>query len=266
MWQCKRLFLGLLLTVLGTAQSSGTASAPQLLPGEGLALAGPDSVVQLFGEAKKEVPMGSIAKLVWLRLEGDDWATQDLVYKCTGQMGPYHCWLPKGHGKVDLAKATRESCNLAYLTWARMSAERWKREYGEGAGRARFEEAFSPFLGDRLPPGDTLPELTPAWIGAGELLRTSPEAMLQWLLDPSQELLLRRCRRLLLSAFAEQFKDDAWWMKTGTGPVLADASATSAWVVGSNGRIIAVLHLARGRGKAEGLARFQTLLGIPVKP
>jgi hypothetical protein len=264
MWNWQRIFLGLLLTVSGLAQAP--SAAPQLQPGEGLAVAGPDGVIHLYGEAKQEAPMGSIAKLVWLRLEGDDWAAQDLIFKCKGQMGAYHCWLPKGHGRVDLAKATQESCNLAYLSWAQLSAARWKVILGEGAGRARFEETFSPFLGNRLPPGDTIPEMTPEWIGDGDLLRTSPEAMLQWLLDPNQELLLIRCRRLLLSAFAEQFNDSAWWMKTGTGPVLSDPSATSAWVVGSNSRIVAVLHLSRGRGKAEGLARFKTLMGMPSKP
>jgi hypothetical protein len=54
-------------------------------------------------------------------------------------------------------------------------------------------------------------------------------------------------------------------MKTGTAPVISDPSATSAWVVGSNGRVFAVLHLPRGRGKAEGLARFQALMGISAK-
>lgn len=263
MWIGKRLFLGCFLSVLGMAQA---AFSPQLQPGEGLAVAGPEGPPQLFGEAQKEAPMGSLAKLVWLRLEGEDWAAQDLTFKCTGRLGPDACWLPKGHGKVDLAKATQESCNLAYLSWARMSAERWKKYLGEGAGRARLEETFRPFLGQRLPPGDKLPEITPVWIGDGELLRTSPEAMLRWLQDPSQDQLLSQCRRLLLGRFAEQFQEDAWWMKTGTGPVPSDPSATSAWVVGSDGRTIAVLHLPRGRGKAEGLARFRTLLGIPSKP
>ena len=108
--------------------------------------------------------------------------------------------------------------------------------------------------------------MTPEWVGDGTLLRISPEAMLQWLLDPNQELLLRQCRRLLLSNYAEQFKDNAWWMKTGTAPVISDPGSTSAWVVGSNGRVIAVLHLPQGRGKAEGLARFQALMGVPLKP
>jgi len=237
---CRRWLLMLVLTVMASAQVPFT---PRLLPGEGLAVAGPDGVPNLYGEAKREAPMGSLAKLVWLGLEGEDWAAQDPVYRCTGQMGSHHCWLPKGHGKVDLAKAAQESCNLAFLAWARMSVERWKVEIGEGAGRARFEEVFGPFLGRRLPFGDTVPDMTPDWVGDGDLLRTSPEAMLQWLLDPAQSLLLSQCRRLLLGRFEEQFKPDAWWMKTGTGSVPSDASATSAWVVGSNGQVIAVLHL-----------------------
>ena len=239
---------------------------PQLEPGEGLAVADPEGNIQLFGEASKEAPMGSLAKLVWLRLEGDDWASLDVTYRCTGTAGPYHCWQPSGHGKVDLAKATQESCNLAYLAWAQMSVERWRRGYGEGAGRARLEETFAPFLGNRLPAGENIPEMTPAWIGDGDLLRTSPEAMVRWLKDPSQELLLDRARRLLLGAFTSTFRTDVWWMKTGTAPVPSDPGTTSAWVAGSDGHTLAVLHLPRGRGKGEGLARFRALMGLPGKP
>ena len=259
----KHLVLGACVTAAGLAQST---FAPQLLPGEGLAVAGPDGVVQRFGEAKKESPMGSLAKLVWLRMEGDEWGAEDVTYKCTGQMGTSRCWLAKGHGRVDLAKATQESCNLAYLSWAQASAQRWKRQLGDGAGRVLLEETFRPFLGNRLPPGETIPEMTPAWIGDGELLRTSPEDMLQWLLDPAQEPVLRLARRLLLGPLTGHFKDDAWWMKTGTAPIPSDPAATSAWVVGSNGQTLAVLHLPQGRGKAEGLARFKVVMGLPAKP
>jgi len=262
----ERLLLALLLAVPALAQAPAAAFAPRLLPGEGLSVAGGDRVVHSFGEARKEAPMGSLAKLVWLRLEGNDWAARSATYKCTGQMGEFRCWLQKGHGKVDLAKATQESCNLAFLSWARQSADRWRKQIGEGAGRAMLEEAFRPFLGNRLPPGDTIPDLTPAWIGDGDLLRTSPEAMLEWLLDPTQDQLLSQCRRLLVVGFREQFKLDSWWMKTGTAPVPSDPGATSAWVAGSDGETLAVLHLPEGRGKAEGLARFQALLGLPAKP
>jgi hypothetical protein len=104
-----------------------------------------------------------------------------------------------------------------------------------------------------------VPKLDAEWIGDGELLRTSPEKMLAWLMDPAQDELLSRCRRLLLSFFKAEFKKDAWWMKTGTAPVPGDPAATSAWVAGSNGTAIAVLRLPRGRGKAEGLERFKAI-------
>lgn len=257
--------MSLTLQAQGEPSVPAVAQAPALQPGEGLAVAGPDGTIHTYGEAAKEQPMGSIAKLVWLRLEGDEWAARDVQFKCTGTMGPYHCWLQKGHGKVDLRKATQESCNLAFLAWALDSAEHWRQEYGEGAARARLEDTFSPFLGHRLKPGDGLPALGPEWVGDGDLLRTSPEAMLRWLLDPAQNELLGRCRRLLLNFLKETFKDDAWWMKTGTAPVPSEPGATSAWVVGSNGSVTAVLHLPRGRGKAEGEARFREIMGIPTK-
>ncbi len=258
-----RVLLALCLFLALPCFAQGTG--PQLLPGEGLAVMDPDRTVHLHGEATKEVPMGSLAKLAWLRLEGDEWAALDPSFKCTGRMGPYHCWLATGHGKVNLAKATQESCNLAYLAWALEAADRWKRHYGEGAARSRLEEVFRPFLGNRLPPGETLPEMTPAWVGDGELLRTSPAAMLEWLMDPGQDVMLVQAKRLLLGFLTVEFKTNPWWMKTGTAPVLSDPEATSAWVVGSNGRTIAVLHLPRGRGKAEGLARFRVLMGLPPK-
>jgi hypothetical protein len=236
-----------------------------LLPGEALAIAGPDGVVHLFGEdASRELPMGSLAKLVWIKLAGMDWASVDVQFNCTGTWQGYHCWLAKGHGKVDLAKALAESCNLAFLAWGRWSAVGWRRDYGEGAGRALLEDAFSPFLGDRMPPGETIPAIDPPWIGDGDLLRTSPAAMLNWLLDPEQEAAVRMTKRLLLSTQKNGDKEGAWWIKTGTAPVPGDPGSTSAWAAGSNGSITAVLHLPRGRGKADGLARFRAVMMVPA--
>jgi hypothetical protein len=265
MWKSCILAVGLVVGVPGHSQDAAAAPAPQVLPGEGLAVADPDRTVHLYGEVKQEAPMGSLAKLVWLRLEGGDWAAQSPSYTCTGQMGAYKCWLPTGHGRVDLAKATRESCNLAYLAWAKASAERWKRLYGEGAARARLEDAFRPFLGNRLPYGEKLPEMTPDWVGDGDLLRTSPEAMLEWLMDPTQEEMLEQAKRLIIGFLMVEFTPDAWWMKTGTASVPSDPAATSAWVVGSSKRTIAVLHVPRGSGKVEGMARFKELMGIKKK-
>ena len=165
---------------------------------------------------------------------------------------------------MDLAKALQESCNLAFLAWGQASVQWWLRDYGEGAARARLEDAFGPFLGNRMPPGEGLPDITPAWVGDGDLLRTSPEAMLRWLMDPAQDQTVRMARRLLLSFKQIQLQARHVGGSRPAPPRCPRTrGATSAWAAGSNGQITAVLHLPRGKGKADGLARFRAILMIP---
>ena len=225
----------------------------RLQPGEAMALRGPAGVV-LQGEAQREWPMGSLAKLVWLKLAGEEWERRGVRFRCTGAWQGIPCWNREGHGEEDLLGALRDSCNLAFLAWARETVARWKTEQGEAAARARLEAAFRPFLGDRLPPGDGLPTLDAGWVGDGQLLRTSPSAMAAWLADPAQVGVRARCARMLADEGLR-----GWWIKTGTGAVLADPTATSAWCAGSDGPRILVLHLPRGHGKVEGLARFRAV-------
>ena len=244
---------------------ASTPTAPALRPGEGLAIAGPDLEVHAYGAAAQEQPMGDLAQIAWLRLEGEEWAARDVQFKCTGTMGAFHCLLPKGHGRLNLKKAIQESCQLAFLGWILDSAQYWRHEYGEGAARARLVDVFAPFLGRRLKAGENLPEFGLEWVGAGDLLRSSPEALLKWLLDPAQSELLYRCRRLMLDFLTETYQTEAWWIKTGTAPVPGEAGATSAWALGSNDAYTVVLHLPKGTGKTEALARFQAIMAIPVK-
>jgi hypothetical protein len=112
-----------------------------------------------------------------------------------------------------------------------------------------------------MPPGEGVPELTLAWVGDGDLLRTTPEAFARWLAEPDQESLLGIAQRNLMNFF----RTEGWWFKTGTAPVPGELGATSAWVAGSDGTHIAVLHLPRGKGKAEGIARMKAILGLPAK-
>ncbi|MFZ1614584.1 MAG: hypothetical protein WAT51_10455 [Holophaga sp.] len=259
------LFTGLSVLTAQTPSAPPVPEAPVLMPGEGLAVAGPDGVVQTYGEATREVPMGSLAKLVWMRLEGDEWAALGVEFKCTGEWNGHHCWLAKGHGRVDLGKALQESCNLAFLAWVQMSAERWKHYYGEGVARVRLDEVFGPFVGNRMKAGDGLPAFGPEWIGDGDLLRTSPETMLKWMLDPHQEEAMARCRRHLLGFVGSMIKNQSWWAKTGTAPVPGVPGETCAWVAGSNEFVTCVLRLPRGKGRSDGLARFRTLMKIPDK-
>jgi hypothetical protein len=236
-----------------------TPVAP-LLPGEALALAAPDAVVYTFGEASRESPMGCLADLLWLKLEGSEWGSMNVAFNCTGTFKGCHCWRPKGHGRVDLAKALAENCDLAFLAWGQASVTWWMRDYGEGAARARLEDTFGPFLGDRMPPGEDLPAIEPPWVGVGDLLRASPESMLRWLIDPAQDETTRMARRLLLSFKQYNYQKSVWWIETGTAPVPGDPAGTSAWAAGSNGRITAVLRLPAGKGKADVLARFRTIM------
>nr|WP_320131193.1 hypothetical protein [uncultured Holophaga sp.] len=240
-----------------TAQSPQDAKVAHLQAGEALAIGTDAGAVELHGDCLREYPMGSLAKLVWLDMEGSDW--EGLTYTCKGVDGPERCWLAKGHGRVDLEKALRGSCNLAFLQWARKSMAESERLLGPGATRALMEDTFQPFLGDRMPPGEGAPVMTQAWIGRGDLLRTTPEAMVRWLIEPRRSVLLSRCHRFLGVDFKEAGE---WWIKTGTGAVEGDPEATSAWVAGGNRDVVVVLHLPRGRGKVEGEKRFRELMGL----
>jgi hypothetical protein len=254
--------------LLGVPPATVELKTPVLRPGEGFAITTGDGEVHAYGEALKEAPMGSLAKLVWLRLEGAEWSSQGVRYKCTGTAGPFTCWNREGHGKVDLGKALQESCNLAFLYWIATSQDQWKAFYGEAAARVRMEEVFAPFLGRRLPAGDGLPPLSPAWVGDGDLLRTSPEGFLRWLMEPEQAQVVTFGKRYLAGYWVEvkslMGKED-WWFKTGTAPVAGDPKATSAWVTGGRGEALVVLHLPRGRGKQEGLTRIREILGLKAQ-
>ena len=244
-------------------------AAPTLRTGEGFAWASADGTSKGFGADTKETPLGSLAALLWLRLEGDEWAARGVSFKCKGELNGVHCANPKGHGKVDLAMATTEGCHLAFLVWSLESAERWKKDYGEGVARYRLDQVFKPFLGDRWKPGETLPALGPEWIGQGDLLRTTPLALAKWLADPDQDQLLSLCKRLMSGAFDGWITKGAeWWFIVGAPPTATkpgDPSGASAWVVGSNGERSVALNLPAPRRKAESLARMKEILLLPKK-
>lgn len=261
------LFFPALLLV---AQPSGAGLKPALprpvlKAGEGLALTLGDGEVALYGEARAEAPMGGLAKLAWMRLEGSDWSTLHVQFRCRGSAASTICRKGGGHGSVDLGRALHEDCDLAFLAWIEKSRTRWVQDYGEGAARARMEEVFAPFLGHRLPIGDGLPPLTAAWVGDGDLLRTSPEAFLRWLMEPDKGEVVTFGKRYLAGFWVEVkdlFGQEGWWFKTGTAPVPGEPSATSAWVAGGRGSFLVVLHLPRGTGRVEGLARMREILGL----
>ena len=235
---------------------------PVLQPGEGFVITLGDGEVRAYGEAKQEAPMGDLAKLVWMRLEGADWTGRNLQLKCTGKAGPFTCRKPEGHGRVDVGKALKENCDLAFLAWIADAQTHWKKDYGDAAARRRMEEVFQPFLGRRLPPGEDLPPLTPVWVGHGDLLRTSPEGFLRWLMEPEQTAVVNVGKRFLAGNWVEVmelFGKEGWWFQAGTAPL---TSGTTAWVVGGRAQVLVVLRLPQGQGEREGLARMREILRL----
>jgi hypothetical protein len=260
MLNLKPLFLVLACAL--AAAPPPTVPAPPLEAGEALALAGPDGIARGYGDASRESPMGTMAKLIWVKLEGAEWGAAAVGFKCAGTWEGMACTSGQAHGRVDLGRALALDCNLAFLAWARTSARIWQRDYGDGPARARLEDVFGPFLGRRLPAGEDVPLLDGAWMGEGELLRASPESLLAWLMDPSQDEVVRRTRRLLLSFVGEVVKPGGWWILAGPGAVTGQPGATCGWAAGSNGSLLAVLRLPKGTGKAEALARFKAIMRV----
>lgn len=209
--------------------------------------------------------MGGLAQLVWLKLEGIEWSSRDVRFVCAGTLGPYRCEVPKGHGKLTLRKALIEDCGLAFLSWVAESEARWRVEYGEAPARLRMEEVFGPFLGPRMPGGDKLPEPTPAWVGQGDLLRTSPATFLGWLADPERSEVVDYAHRYL-SGFFSDLGDlvgkERWWFKPTLASVPGEPGAVSAWVAAGRGTTLAVMHLPRAASRAEAQARFREVMGI----
>ena len=263
-----RALLGFLLgaaLVAAPPRKKAPPVPPPLLPGEALALSTPDHEVYAFGDARSESPLGGLSHLVWVQLEGEAWLSSDVGFKCGGKAGPYHCTYPAGHGKVDLRRAMLVSCNLAFMAWAHTSAQRWDIDYGPGAARTRLLEAFSPFLGRRAPDEEGVPELDMDWFGEGDLLRTSPDALMRWLVDPAQEATLRLYRRLVLTTYDETFGKNVWWIDPELAPVTGAPGASQAWAVGGNGVVLAILRLPPGSTRTEAQARFLAIMA-PPKP
>ena len=243
------------------AWAAGAPHLGPLLPGEGLVLYAGEATPMALGEVKTVTPMGELARVLWLKLLGDDWSIQDLRYQCSGGDTPFPCGGPKGHGKVDLEGAFRKGCDRAFLAWSQYSMAQWRQEEGGSVARLQLLDTFAPFLGNRLPPGNDLPPITPPWIGRGELLQTSPADLAAWLEDPLQMELLTTLPRFCSGYFVDVkvlLGKEGWWILPATAP--APGGGTRAWVLAGRGDVLVVLRLPAGRGEVEGLARLKAIL------
>jgi hypothetical protein len=242
------------------------AEPPVLRPKEGLAFAESNGNASKLGEASALTPMGDLAGLLWLRLEGFDWASRRSTYSCSGKEGALACTTPKGHGRVDIGKAFEQNCRLALLSWVRQSAASWSRLEGEAAGRLKVEEAFGPFAGSRFPKGDKLPAFDLAWVGEGDLLRSSPEQMAAWLVDPAQDGHWGFFKRYGSGFFEGEVGDFKGWVYLGR----AEAGGQAwTWVAGGQSGHVAVLRMPGTLDRAAALKRFReavTQAQAPPKP
>jgi len=247
------------------AQPEGVVPVPVLKPGEGLAMTLEGGEVQAFGEARAESPMGGLAKLVWLRVEGSAWSAGAVKFRCPGAPGSLACGTPPGHGSVTLARALEEDCDLAFLGWIAEARVRWLQDYGPEVAWYRVSEVFEPFLGRRLPADAALPVFAAPWVGDGELLRTSPEAFLRWLLLPENSEVAAFGRRILAGYWVEMnalFGKENWWFKTASARVPGAPAATGAWVAGGRGSTLVVFRAPRGTSRAAALVRLREILGL----
>ncbi|MDR2562148.1 MAG: hypothetical protein LBC63_10315 [Holophagales bacterium] len=262
--------------LIGGLYAQTSAPEPILRPCEGLAVIGRAGEIKTWGEVASLSPMGNLAKILWLRLEADEWDSMGLETKCKGELNGIHCDKPKGHGKVDVAKSFKEDCNVAFSIWTNISLDRWKRDYGESGARQRMVEVFGPFLGNRLPKEPTLPASFGAeWFAGGQLIQTSPAMLAQWLAKPAQERLLAACRNYVLG-FANFVleKNDKWWIKISEAPVLEvnegmdNGGQKQYWVIGGNGGLNATTAILRinlapaNMTKKDAEARFKAIMNI----
>lgn len=166
-----------------------------------------------------------------------------------------HCWLPAGHGRVDLARGIARSCNTYFLALARATPEPIRAAALERAGFA-FRRPLSAEASIGLGPLEDLPRIAPA-----VLLRAYRELLRRpW---PSRDDL----RLAVVDGMRAAARDGTGaalgarghLVKTGTVPSLDGRPlATSGWALAATGggESLALALLPDGTG-----ARAAELLG-----
>jgi hypothetical protein len=213
--------------------------------------------LQVRGEAQRVGPLGDLACLPWLRLEGFVWSSARLSFSCKGSAAGQACSQPKGHGRVDPRQAFERNCRLALLAWISYSAAGWAKMEGPIMARMKLQEVFQPFLEGRLPKGEELPSFGLEWAGDGDLLRSSPAALARWLADPAQEPTESMFRRYGAGFFEGDMGDYQGWAYVGRAGTGTDVCT---WVAGGQRGRAAALRIPGTPGREAALKRFRELL------
>lgn len=170
------------------------------------------------------------------------------------------CWLPAGHGRVDLARGIAHSCNTYFLALSRATPEPLRAEALVRAGFS-VRRPLSPEASIGLGPLDALPRIAPA-----ALLRAYRELLRRpW---PSRDDLriavLDGMRAAARNGTGAARGARGHLVKTGTVPALDGRPlATSGWALAATpgGESLALALLPDGTG-----ARAAELLGEEVAP
>jgi cell division protein FtsI/penicillin-binding protein 2 len=161
--------------------------------------------------ADTKIPMGSLVKPFTTLSYGEQHNYKYPVYTCRG--AATHCWVPRGHGEVNLTKAIAYSCN-AYFRM--LAGELGTKQVSVTAARFGLE-----------PPADNTSKL--ALIGIGDQWAVSPINMARAYLELVQRRNQRGVREILDgmatsaqkgtgAAINRSLEYDNALVKTGTAP------------------------------------------------
>ncbi|HEV8041805.1 MAG TPA: penicillin-binding transpeptidase domain-containing protein [Bryobacteraceae bacterium] len=119
--------------ILGLAASAplGAASLPEQSAGMALDRAFPDprvsyllmdcarsrEICSRWAHPMDAVPVGSLVKPFTALAYGESHRFRFPAFNCAGAAG--HCWLPEGHGRMEINTAIAHSCNAYFLELAR---------------------------------------------------------------------------------------------------------------------------------------------------
>jgi len=151
--------------IFGLAASAplGAASLPEQSAGIALDRAFPDrrvsyllmdcarsrEICSRWTHPMDAVPVGSLVKPFTALAYGESHGFRFPVFSCSGAAG--HCWLPQGHGRMEISTAIAHSCNAYFLELARDVApealETVIQRFGLSAPDAGFEAATLIGLG-----------------------------------------------------------------------------------------------------------------------
>lgn len=192
-------------------------------------------------------PVGSLQKPfvleAWARAHPGQ---RPAAFTCTRASG---CWLPAGHGRLELARATSVSCNAFFLELARATPAELLaqvlRERGFVVAEPLSPEAAIGLIGPRAA-GEVAIAPQALLVAYRELLR-SPWSQGEAL----RQELLRGLRESALTGTASGLGQRGYWAKTGTVPALdGQPLSTSGWTLALDEAGFAVLALLpRGTGR-----------------